>query len=98
MLNKGVSFGLLPSLPIWLFVVILVCLIIYAVKMRELVGRIGLGMIIVGGIGNLISRIVYGGVVDNLSFFGIFYNNVWDYLIFMGMGIYLCNHVFWTHS
>ena len=73
MLNKGVSFGLLPSLPIWLFVVILVCLIIYAVKMRELVGRIGLGMIIVGGIGNLISRIVYGGVVDNLSFFGIFY-------------------------
>ncbi len=89
MLNKGVSFGLLPSLPIWLFVIILVCLIIYAVKMRELVGRIGLGMIVVGGTGNLISRVVYGGVVDNLSFFGIFYNNIWDYLIFIGIVIYI---------
>lgn len=57
--------------------------------MRELIGRVGILMIVIGGTGNLISRVKYGGVVDNLSFFGIFYNNVWDYLIFIGIVIYI---------
>lgn len=88
MLNPGISFGLFPSLPIWLFSIILLGLIIYALKMRELVGRIGLVMIIVGGVGNLMSRIIYGGVVDNLNLFGLVYNNPSDYLIFFGLIIY----------
>lgn len=89
MLNLGISFGFLPTLPYWVFIFILFGLVIYAVKMRELFGKIGIVLIIIGGGGNFYSRLVYGGVVDNLSFFGIFYNNIWDYLIAAGVLIIL---------
>jgi lipoprotein signal peptidase len=89
MINTGVSFGLLPGLSWIILLGVLVGLTIYAVKMRELWGRIGIGMIIVGGAGNLTQRLIYGGVVDNLNFFGLFYNNVWDYVIVVGVGICL---------
>lgn len=88
MLNTGISFGLMPGLSLWVYGLVIVLLVIYAVKMRELWGRIGVGFIILGGSGNLASRIIYGGVVDNLSFFGLFYNNVWDWMIGVGVGIY----------
>ncbi len=84
MLNRGVSFGLLPGISNILIGVVIVALVIYALKMRELIGRVGLGLMIVGGMGNLYERIVYGGVIDNLNFFGLFYNNVFDYLIVGG--------------
>ena len=71
MMNPGISFGLLPNLPIWLFVLVLVVLVFYAVKMRELGGRVGVGLIVLGGAGNLVSRAMYGAVVDNLNF-GLF--------------------------
>lgn len=89
MLNKGISFGLLPGISLWLFGVVLVMLAVYAVKVRELWERIGLGLIIIGGAENLVGRVVHGGVVDNLNFFGLFYNNVWDWIIGIGVGIYL---------
>jgi lipoprotein signal peptidase len=69
-------------------------LIIYAVKMRELWRRVGVGLIIVGGIGNLVSRLQYGGVLDNLSFFGLFYNNIWDWIIAVGVLVYLIQYAY----
>ena len=87
MLNPGVSFGFFPGLTPWILILLLLGLVIYAVKMRELWGRAGVVMIIVGGAMNLVSRIKYGGVVDNLDFFGLFYNNIWDYLIGVGLAI-----------
>lgn len=84
MLNRGVSFGLLPGISNILIGVVIVALVIYALKMRELIGRLGLGLMIIGGLGNLYQRVMYGGVVDNLNFFGLFYNNVFDYLIVGG--------------
>jgi signal peptidase II len=84
MLNRGVSFGLLPGISNILIGVVIVSLVIYAVKVRELIGRLGLGLMIIGGLGNLYQRVMYGGVVDNLNFFGLFYNNVFDYLIVGG--------------
>jgi len=95
MINPGISFGLLPGLPNWIFIILILGLGITAVlpaqagKMRELWGRVGIVLIIAGGAGNLVSRSVNGGVVDNLAFFGLFYNNVWDYLIVSGVIVYL---------
>ena len=89
MLNKGVSFGLLPGLSNWILGLVIVGLMVYAVKMRELWGRVGVGLVVIGGVGNLIERIVYGAVIDNWNFFGLFYNNIWDYLIVAGVTVYL---------
>lgn len=89
MLNTGVSFGLLPGVSPVLLGIILLALIIYALKMRELWGRIGVGLIVLGGTGNLVSRLMNGGVVDNLNFFGLFYNNMWDWMIGVGVVVYV---------
>ena len=89
MLNKGVSFGLFSGIPTFLIGVVLLGLIVYAGKMRELWGRIGIWFIVAGGTGNLVNRMLHGGVVDNLSFFGLFYNNIWDYLIGVGIAIFV---------
>jgi len=88
MLNQGVSFGLFYGIPVWLIGLIWISLLIYALKMRELWERIGVGIILAGGFGNIISRLVHGAVVDNFNFFGLLYNNVWDYIIFFGVLIY----------
>lgn len=85
MLNKGISFGFLPGISNVLIVLVIIGLIVYAVKVRELIVRLGLGLMIIGGMGNLYQRVMYGGVVDNLNFFGLFYNNVFDYLIVGGV-------------
>lgn len=88
MINTGVSFNLFPGIASWVIFVVLIGLVVYAVKMRELWGRVGVVFIVAGGAGNLVSRVMYGGVVDNWNFFGLFYNNVWDYIIFVGIVIY----------
>ncbi|MFZ2199579.1 MAG: signal peptidase II [Microgenomates group bacterium] len=89
MLNRGVAFGLWPGISNLIIGSVLIALMVYAVKVRELIVRLGLGLMIMGGAGNLYGRIVYGGVRDNLNFFGLFYNNVWDYLIVGGAVICL---------
>ena len=96
MLNKGISFGFLPGISNVLIALVLIGLIVYAVKVRELIVRLGLGLMIAGGMGNLCQRVMYGGVVDNLNFFGLFYNNVFDYLIVSGVIIFLfSSHKAW---
>ena len=94
MINQGVAFGFLPGLSVWIFGLVLAGLAFYAVKMRELWGRVGVVLIILGGVGNLVSRILYGGVVDNLNFFGLVYNNYADYLIGMGVILYGYSYYF----
>lgn len=89
MLNKGISFGLFPGVSGILVAFVLLGLVMYARKVKDVWGRVGVILIIIGGAGNLYSRLVYGGVVDNLNFFGLFYNNVWDYLITVGIVIYI---------
>lgn len=88
MLNKGIAFGVLPNLPGWIFVLVLLLLVFYAGKMRELWAKVGVWLIVIGGVGNLVNRAMFGGVVDNWDFFGLLYNNKWDYLIFFGLVIY----------
>ncbi len=89
MLNKGISFGFLPGISNILIGAVIVVLIVYALKVRELIAKLALGLMILGGTGNLYQRVMYGGVVDNLNSFGLFYNNVFDYLIVIGVIILL---------
>lgn len=79
---------MLPGLPFWVGVVVIVGVIAIAVKTRELWGRVGLGLIVLGGVSNLWSRFWYGGVVDNWVLGGMLYNNLADYLIVFGAFIY----------
>ena len=88
MLNKGIAFGWAQGMPDWVGIFILCLLMFFAVKTRELYGRIGLGIVIAGGIVNTYQRLILGGVVDNLPMFGLGYNNLADYLIFFGLVLY----------
>ena len=70
--NRGVAFGMFMDMR-WIFValtsVMLALIIIYMFKKRP-IGKffyITSGLIIGGGIGNLIDRIFYGYVIDYLS-------------------------------
>lgn len=70
--NEGVAFGLFAGIP-WVFIVLtallLAAIIIYMFVKRP-AGRlfyVSAALIIGGGIGNLIDRVLYGYVVDYLS-------------------------------
>lgn len=80
-INPGVSFGIeVPSGLIYL------ALILVGVKFcQEREQRMPLGLIMAGGVSNLLSRIMYGGVGDYLSWGGVLYNNLADYLIVFGV-------------
>ena len=88
MLNKGVAFGWFVGLPFWVGLLVIILLMIIAVKTRESVARVGLGLVIIGGIMNTYQRVTSGVVVDNLPMFGLGYNNFADYLIFFGVLVY----------
>lgn len=54
--------------------------------------KLGLGLIVGGGVLNLISRYLHGGVADNWNLLGLLYNNLADYLILAGVIIYGYSH------
>lgn len=87
-MNTGIAFGVWPEIPIWLVIGALGVLIACAVKTRELWGRIGVAMIMAGGMINIYQRLKFGGVVDNYQMWGVGYNNFADYLIFFGLVVY----------
>lgn len=95
MLNKGIAFGLWSDIPIWVVTIALLALIVCAVKTREMWGRIGILFILLGGSANLVMRYIYGGVVDGWQIGGILYNNFWDYLIVIGLGIFTIQYWVW---
>jgi len=78
-INLGVSGGVMVSE--WLIGVGLVGILYWYVKERSL----GLWMILVGGVANVASRVVWEGVVDYWSLFGMFSNNLADYLVVGGV-------------
>ncbi|TXH00741.1 MAG: hypothetical protein E6R05_06550 [Candidatus Moraniibacteriota bacterium] len=88
MLNKGIAFGWVQGVPFWVGLLVICILLLSAAKTRELYERVGLGMMIVGGLVNTYQRMKFGGVVDNLPMLHFGYNNVADYLIFFGVLVY----------
>ena len=66
MLNKGISFGFLPGISNVLIALVLIGLIVYAVKVRELIVRLSLGLMVIGGSGNLyVIKDILCDIVDN---------------------------------
>lgn len=86
MINRGISFGLeIPGLVMVVAVVWLVLLYFY-IKEKSL----GLLLVIVGGGWNLAERLLTGGVKDYWKIPGTtVYNNLADWLIFVGMVWYI---------
>jgi len=71
-LNRGVSYGLLPNMGQWLLTgfAIIAALGLWIWLARAGTGRlmaISLGLIIGGALGNAVDRMLYGGVVDYVS-------------------------------
>lgn len=88
MLNTGVAFGMAQGMPFWVGLLAISLLLLCALKTRELWGRVGIGLIVVGGAMNTYQRLTTGAVVDNLPMFHFGYNNFADYLIFFGVLVY----------
>ena len=106
-INEGAAWGFLANRQ-WLLQVftgaVMLVLIIYAVRKRNIISRlqmVSLAMIVGGGLGNFISRLFEGHVVDfihirALSFFNIF--NIADIGITVGCVILIFCTVFSERS
>ena len=102
--NRGVAFGMFQGMQ-WVFVILtvimLIAIIVYMFKKRPR-GKffyITAAMIIGGGIGNLIDRVLYGYVVDylSLSFFPPVCNFA-DYCITIGVFLLALYLLFFSDS
>lgn len=92
--NEGAAFGMLKDHR-WIFMIIssvaIIGLFVYLVKNHKAsrLQNVALTMIIAGGIGNMIDRVVLGYVVDFIDFtlinFAIF--NVADSFVCVGVGL-----------
>lgn len=79
-INQGMSLGI----EMWsevVFWTLIAVIFVWLYKQR-------MWLILAGGAANTLSRIIWGGVVDYWSFFGLFYNNLADYMIVVGLFIY----------
>ena len=95
--NDGMAFGLLSDHR-WVFMVFSVIgiglLSFYLFRyVKAPLGRIGLALIIGGGIGNMIDRVAYGFVVDFIDFcafdFWIWVFNIADSAVCIGAALFI---------
>ncbi len=91
--NRGVSFGLLGSMPFWAVIAVvtvaLIALIVWWVRSHSTLVRVGLAICIGGALSNIVDRWIYGAVADffwlhwgDMSFF-VF--NIADLAISLGV-------------
>lgn len=88
--NKGVVFGVsINQVVLWVVLIIVLLLLIRillkAIKDRDSLAVFGLGLIFFGALGNIMDRIVFGGVVDfiRVEFWATF--NIADIMITGGV-------------
>lgn len=95
--NRGMAFGLLADHR-WVFMllsVIGIALIgVYLwFYVKGTLGRVGLALVIGGGIGNMIDRVAYGFVVDFIDFcafdFWVWVFNIADSAVCIGAGLFM---------
>ncbi len=102
--NRGMAFGMLQNFR-WFFIIftlaIILAAIIYVIKTKPQSRflKTALSLIIGGGIGNLIDRVIMGYVVDyiQLSFFNPVCNFA-DYCITIGTALLLIYIIFFTQN
>ena len=100
--NKGMAFGMLANQR-WIFIVltsaVIIALVIAVLKLKNQsrLFYVSAALLIGGGIGNLIDRILYGYVVDyiSLSFFPPVCNFA-DYCVTAGVILFLVYLFFFT--
>lgn len=88
--NVGVGFGLLPGIPVWLIVIFFLLYAIWIYRRRsefEYYSRLGIVLIAIGGLSNVLSRMMVGEVVDYLTIADLRYNLA-DLLIIFGLMVY----------
>ena len=99
-INEGVSFGFLSDLPFdgqWPLIVLtsllVIVIFIWMLKANTLFQEMSFGFIIGGALGNIIDRIIHGGVIDFLDFHMTGYHwpafNLADTFIFIGVALLL---------
>ncbi len=90
--NKGAAFGSLTNHR-WVFIaaslVLIAAIIAYVIikKPKASVGTLALGLVLGGGIGNMIDRLFYGYVVDFIDFCA--FPKVWMW-VFNGADAFVC--------
>lgn len=89
--NTGISFGWQIGAN-WWWIFVFACLSWWWLKLKD-ESRVGERLIIVGGMANLIDRLIYGRVIDwiNLDFVGLWINLA-DLYISVGLGIMLVDY------
>jgi signal peptidase II len=102
--NRGMAFGLLADHR-WVFLVLsvigisLVAFYLFKFVKRPL-SRVGLALIVGGGIGNMIDRIAYGFVVDFIDFylfdFWMWVFNVADAAVCVGAALFVLDLILET--
>ena len=102
--NKGMAFGLLADHR-WVFLILSVIGIgligFYLFRfVRRTLSRVGLALIVGGGIGNMIDRIAYGYVIDFIDFcafdFWVWVFNVADAAVCVGAAIFVLDLILET--
>ncbi len=90
--NFGISFGLLPNIN-WLIInsVLILIIMFLWIYFNDL--KTPLFFIIVGGMGNILDRIIYGFVIDYIPFI-LTYINLSDVIISLGLISYILNSFF----
>lgn len=95
--NRGVSFGLLGSLPVWAVAIVvavaLLALIVWWARSSSALVRIGLAICIGGAVSNALDRWLFGAVADffwlHAGDFSFFVFNVADVAITIGVCLLL---------
>ena len=98
--NPGISYGLFPAsgrLGTWALeaatLAVIVFLAFWLWKSRDSVVALGCGLIVGGGLGNLIDRLLYGRVADFFHFHGFGYDwyvfNIADLAVTLGAVVFI---------
>lgn len=87
-MSPELNLGATGGIPVPFAVIIAAEFLVAYLFVKEPRGRWALSLVLLGGALNIFSRVSYGGVQDNWNFFGLFYNNLADYLIVIGIVLY----------
>jgi len=86
--NSGVSFGQLSGIRVNWILFVLTILTSYALKCK--LHNLGLLYVIIGGLGNFFTRVLFGSVWDYITVYGLpFWFNISDVLITIGIVSYI---------
>ena len=82
LLNSGVAFGIGGNIPILAIIIVFLILFLSVSK-----GKLGFGemLLLAGGAGNILDRLMYGKIVDWIKF-GSLWFNLADVYIAIGVG------------